>query len=57
MRVFALLHVSVLVAHGLQLACDETGVNPILDNTKEVPVVGDSFKVGVWRHRSTVLSI
>jgi hypothetical protein len=45
MRICALLLSVVVVAHGLHLARDEDAVNPIHDNTKEVPVVGDSFKV------------
>jgi hypothetical protein len=43
MKVCSLLLLSLAVAHGLLLARDE--VNPIHDNTKKVPVVGDSFKV------------
>jgi len=45
MRTCALLLLSVALAHGMQLARDGDGVNPIHDNTKAVPVVGDSFKV------------
>jgi hypothetical protein len=45
MKVCALLLVSVVYVHSLQLARDEDSVNPIHDNTKNVPMVGDSFKV------------
>ena len=45
MRVCALLLVSVVIAHGLHLSRDHASVNPIHENTKAVPVVGESFKV------------
>merc|ERR1719158_1455054 len=46
MKSCALIVSWVVLAHGLQqLSRDEAGVNPIHDNTKDVPVVGDSFKV------------
>merc|ERR1719265_1855383 len=45
MRVCTLLFVFLVAAQGLQLNRDEDGANPIHDTTKDVPVVGDSFKV------------
>jgi len=45
MRVCALLLVSVVIAHGLHLSRDHASVNPIHENTKAVPLVGESFKV------------
>merc|ERR1740127_110160 len=45
MRVCALLLISTVAAHTLHLARDDAAVNPIHDNTKNVPMVGDSFKV------------
>ena len=36
---------SIAVAHGLQLARDEGGANPMRDAIKDVPVFGDYFTV------------
>jgi len=45
MKVCVLALALIVVAQGLQLSRDEDSTNPIHDTTKNVPVVGDSFKV------------